>query len=119
MLEAFDAMSVSFDVIAAAFVAISVSLELIFGNSSYIEVLDATSVTLVAISEVLDAISKSLDAMLLALVAISVSLELIFVELVLILDSTSVILPMAKVPVISTSSLKLAESETVKAPEEL
>ena len=43
------------------------------------------------------------DAMLVALVAMSVSLEVIFVVLLLMLDSTSDMLPSVKVPSISAS----------------
>ena len=50
--------------------------------------------------------------MLVAFVAISVSFELIFVLLLLMLDSTSVKSPSARVPEMVASSLKVAAPET-------
>ena len=76
MLEAFDAISVSLELMLEA---------------------------LVEMLEVLDAMSVSFDAIAAAFVAISVSLDVMFAALVLILDSTSVKSPKANVPSISAS----------------
>ena len=57
----------------------------------------------VVMLDVLDAISVSLEVIAVALVAMSVSFELMLVVLLLMLDSTSDILPSVNVPSISAS----------------
>ena len=95
----------------------------------FVEILDA----LVSISVILEAMFVEFVEMLDALVAISVSLEAMFVEFVeildalvemlevfvLISDSTSVILPAARVPSTVTSELKVVASATVPPVNEL
>ena len=60
MFEAFDAMSVSFDVIAAAFVATFVSLELISYIHEMLEAFDVINVSFGVIAAAFVAISVSL-----------------------------------------------------------